>query len=237
MKKIQNKQKFDPPKPTTGDTAYLVTKALLSPIIGATELFERFVGPPLQKRTEKWMEEVAQALRYLEENQGIKLETLQGDERFITIVTQATIIAVRNHQQEKLDALRNAIINSATNPNLEEDIHLTFIRFIEELTPSHLALLKFFVSREDDLKLLTSYPSIYQLISSSATGSLPKDQFKMLIGDLNVRGLIWISQDIEDFEDIYQAEAVINESTNDNLPRIIVTDISKDFLEFISNNQ
>lgn len=234
-KKLQTK--YQPPKADCGDTAHLVTKAALSFIPGASDLFEYFVKPPLQKRSEKWQKDIAQALSDIEKNQGIKLETLQNNELFITIVAQATAIAIRNHQIEKLDALRNAIVNSAINPNQEDNLQLIFIRFIEELTPLHLSLLTFFVSHEDDLKSLTSYPSIYQLVSSSATGSLPKDQFKMLIGDLNVRGLIWISQDIDDFEDIYQASAILDESTKDDLPRIIVTNVAKDFLEFISKKQ
>jgi hypothetical protein len=227
--------KYEPPKADSGDIAHLVTKAALSFIPPAPDLFEYFVRPPLQKRLEKWQEDIAQALRDLEKNPGINLETLQNNERFITIIVQTTQIAVRNHQREKLHALRNAIVNSAINPNLEEDLQLTFIRFIEELTPLHLSLLMFLVSHEDSLKSLTSYPSIYQLVSSNITDSLSKDQFKMLMGDLNARGLIWISQDIDDFEDIYQASAILDMSTKDDLPRIIVTNIAKEFIGFISD--
>jgi hypothetical protein len=56
----------------------------------------------------------------------------------------------------------------------------------------------------------------------------------MILGDLNTRGLIWISQDINDFEDIYQASTLLLEETNDDLPRIIITDVAKKFLKFIS---
>jgi len=173
-------------------------------------------------------------LRHLEDNQGIKLETLQNNELFITIIAQTTSAAVRNHQQEKMEALSNAIMNSALNPNMEEDLQLMFVRFVEELTPPHLRLLRFFVNHGNELKSLTSYPSIYQLISNVAADSFSKEQFKMLVGDLNTRGLIWISQDIDDFENIYHADAILAESTKDDLPRLIITDIAKKFIAFVS---
>ncbi len=237
MKKIEQKQKLDPPKQTTGDTAYLVTKAIISPIPGATELLERFITPPLQKRTEKWMEDVAEVLRMLEQNQGVKLNDLQDNELFITIVAQATTIAIRTHQKEKLIALKNVILNSASSPKTEEDLQLTFIRFVDELTPSHLYLLRSFINNEAEIKLLKSYPSIYQLASTNTPNFPSRDQFKMLLGDLSVRGLVHVSQDIDDFEDIYQASSLLLEETNDDLPRLIVTDIAKMFIVFISGHK
>ncbi len=236
MKKIEKKQKFDPPQETNSDIAHSIVKVILTPILGAPELFERFIEPSLQKRTAKWMEDVAQALRNLEENQGIKLEALQNNEQFITILTQATSIAIKNHQEEKLLSLKNAITNSIINPNFD-DISLTFIRFIDELTPSHLYLLKVFINNEEKLRKLKSYLSIYELVSVSLSNPLSRDQFKMLIGDLSVRGLIQVSQDTEDFEGMYQADALLAESTNDDLPRLLVTDIAKTFIAFISEHK
>jgi hypothetical protein len=229
--------KYTPPQPDSKDTAHLVVKAALSFVPGASDLFEYFVVPPMQKRLGKWREEISQALLYLLENQGVKLDDLQGNEQFVTIVAQATSIAIRNHQKEKLEALKNVIVNSVTSPEIEEDLQLTFIRFVDELTPSHLYLLRLFINNKVEIECLKSYLSIYQLVSAKASNIPSKDQFKMLVSDLNVRGLIYVSRDIGDFEDIYQASSLLLESTNDNLPRIIITDIAKMFMAFISDNK
>ena len=133
----------------------------------------------------------------LEKEQEINLEALQENEQFISVVAQASAIALRNHQKEKLNALRNAIANSAIASNLNDDLELTFIRFIEELTPSHLHLLKFFAFHEEEVSSLKSYPAIYQLLSETVEEFLSRDQFKLFVGDLASRGLIWISPDIE----------------------------------------
>ncbi len=230
---MRKQEKFSPPKRSTGDTAYLVVKASLSPIFGATELLERFISPPLQRRTEKWMEDVAEALRALEQNRGIKIEALQNNDLFITVVTQATRVAIGNHQREKLEALKNVIVNSASSHE-NEDIQIIFIRFIDELTPSHLFLLKFFIDEEERLGKIKSYAEVFDMVVSGKINIASKDDLRMLIGDLSTRGLLRVSRDIEDDEDIYQAGSLLLEITNDNLPRIIISDVAQKFIRFIS---
>lgn len=226
--------KYQPPAPEIGDKLHHGAKGVLSLLPAASELFEFFVQPPIEKRLNKWREEVAQALHYLEQNRAVNLEELQGNEHFVTIVVQATAIAAKNHQQEKLIALKNAILNAGSSSEFEEDLELIFIRFIEELTPTHLRLLKFFSKNQSNIVSCKSYPDVYKLYSSQEEHVATQDEFKMLIGDLHVHGLLWISQDIEDFSEIYQAGALMLVGPNDNLPRFIVTEVAKKFLEFIS---
>ena len=230
---MRKQEKFSPPKRSTGDTAYLVVKASLSPFFGATELLERFISPPLQRRTEKWMEDIAEALRALEQNIGIKIEALQNNDLFITVVTQATRVAIGNHQREKLEALKNVIVNSASSHE-NEDIQIIFIRFIDELTPSHLFLLKFFIDEEERLGKIKSYAEVFDMVVSGKINIASKDDLRMLVGDLSTRGVLRVSRDIEDDENIYQAGPLLLESTNDNLPRIIISDVAQKFIRFIS---
>lgn len=84
------------------------------------------------------------------------------------------------------------------------------------------------------LRELKSYTRLYDRFTEQHFATLSRDEFKMFCGDLEVRGMVRISQDIDDFEDIYQASSLLLESTKDGFPRIIVTDIAKDFLEFIA---
>lgn len=229
--------KYLPPDPDKGDAAYAAGRALLSaiPVAGgaAVEIFQYIITPPIEKRRNEWMKIIGEALKDLE-NAHFNLEKLQSDQRFITIVVHATTVAIRNHQQEKLIALRNAITNSAKHPDFNEDIELLFVRYIDELSPSHLKLLTFFVADAKNLTMLKSYSQLYQRFSVEHPNSMPRDEFRMLLQDLSVRGLIRISPDIDDFEDIYQASALLLEGTPDNLPRAIVTDIARKFLDFIT---
>ena len=77
----------------------------------------------------------------LDEQKGFNLEELKNNDTFIDIVMHASQVALRNSQQEKLQALRNAVINSALPNTLEESVQQMFVNFIDTLTVWHIKLL------------------------------------------------------------------------------------------------
>ena len=137
------------PKAGAGNIAHIVAKAGLStiPIIGgsAAEIFSAIIVPPLSKRRDEWVESIANGLKAIEEKvDDFNIEALSQNEMFITTVMHASQAAIRNHQKEKLEALRNAVLNAALPNAPEEDIQLMFLNFVDSLTPWHLRILKFF---------------------------------------------------------------------------------------------
>ncbi|HTS57938.1 MAG TPA: hypothetical protein VMH03_10335, partial [Terriglobales bacterium] len=46
-------------------------------------------------------------------------------------VLQATQIALRTHQEEKLEALRNAVVNSTSGQVLEDDVRAVFLNLVD----------------------------------------------------------------------------------------------------------
>lgn len=140
--------KYEPPKPDKRDTAYTLVRAGLSsvPCFGgaAVEVLPLLLASPLERRRDKWMEEVGQALRDLEENQGINLEELQSNDVFIDTVLQASQIAFRNSQAEKRQALRYAILNAALPNPPEQSFQQMFLNFVDTFTVWHLRLLRLF---------------------------------------------------------------------------------------------
>lgn len=137
------------PKKTTADVGHTILKAGLSmiPIVGgsAAELFVAVITPPILKRRDRWIQSLAEHLKLLEEKvAGFKLEDLSSNEQFITASMYATSSAVRNHQPEKLEALRNAVLNVALRNEPDEDLQLIFLNYIDSLTPWHLRILAYF---------------------------------------------------------------------------------------------
>ena len=143
-------KKYKPPKQTVGDAAHLVTRAAVSaiPVVGspAAELFAGLVLPPLEKRRQEWMEEVGVGLRRLEEEGRAKLEDLRKDSAFIDTVLQATQTAMRNSRREKLEALRNAVLNAASPIHPKPALQEMFLRYVDEFTIWHLKILDLFDS-------------------------------------------------------------------------------------------
>lgn len=140
-------EKLKVPKRSKGDLAHAVAKAGLSaiPIVGgpAAELFQSLIQPPLEKRRVEWMAQVGAKLGELEAA-GFKLEDLQKNEEFVSAVMHASQIALRTHQEAKLDALHNAIINVAKGQAPDEAVQHVFLNLVDSFTELHLRILKVF---------------------------------------------------------------------------------------------
>lgn len=138
----------DVPEATRGDQLHTFAKAVIGsiPLLGAaaSELFTLLLAPPLEKRRVEWMNDVADHLKELEERGDLNLEDLQDNETFITTVMQASQAAIRNHQSEKREALRNAVLNAALPHAPEESIQQIFINQVDTFTVWHIRLLDLF---------------------------------------------------------------------------------------------
>jgi hypothetical protein len=143
------KNDLSPPQASAVDARHAKTKGLISavPYLGgvAAELFDLVIAPPLAKRRDEWMNVVAQKITELEQKQpGFKIEDLAGNQLFLTVVMQSTIAALRNHQKEKLEALQNAVVNTARGIDIDESLQLLFLDMVDSLTPLHLKIFGYF---------------------------------------------------------------------------------------------
>jgi hypothetical protein len=135
-------------KPSTGDYVYTGVKAGLStiPVYGGavTNLLANIIPAPLEKRRTKWFIDFDKRLQLLEETvEGFSSKRLAENEIFISMFFYATNIAIRTHQEEKLEALRNAITNSILHPEIDESLQLMFLNLVDRYTPWHLIILQF----------------------------------------------------------------------------------------------
>jgi hypothetical protein len=72
---------------------------------------------------------------------GLKLEDLVGNEAFVSATTQATVIAIRTHQREKREYLRNAVLNIAKGVTPDEIKQQFFLNTIEAFSAAHIKAL------------------------------------------------------------------------------------------------
>ena len=145
------KMKNDPletPKATIHDAAHTIVKAGLGliPVVGSAsaELFTALITPPLEKRRDEWMTQVGERLQELAEQGRINLDDLQNDDGFIDLLMNASQAAIRNSQEEKKEALLNAVTNAALKLSPEEALQQVFVRWIDDFTVWHLRLLSLF---------------------------------------------------------------------------------------------
>jgi hypothetical protein len=135
------------PQPTVADHAHLAARAVISaiPVAGgpAAELFALVVASPLTKRRDAWLESLAEGLAKLAAKlEGFKIEALAENVAFISAMMQATQVALRTHHSQKLEALRNAVLNVALGRAPNENLQAIFLCLIDDFTPLHLQLLQ-----------------------------------------------------------------------------------------------
>jgi len=223
------------PKKSKGDVVHKAVKIVLSGIPwgggSVAELFNTVIAPPIAKRRDEWIESIAEGLRELVEKvEGFKIEELAKNDIFITTVMHAYQIAIRNHQKEKLEALRNAILNSALPNPPEEDLQLMFLNFVDLFTTWHFRILMFLNkpiawSEKQGIRFPHTLKDYLEETLEMAFPELKgkKDFYTLIVNDLDIRELISVGRILR------------KPIAKCYLPtRSFTTDIGKQFIKFIT---
>jgi hypothetical protein len=197
---MENSKKYKGPRVKPADAGYAVVKAGISslPIIGAlaSELLGLIVTPPLETRKSEWMELIGNGLRELEQKMDVVLENLPNNNKFIDAAMDATQIALRTSKQEKLYALRNALLNAALLNSAEDFEQKLFFSYIDIFTIFHIKLLELFQNpRQWFPKHGMQYPDIILSgalahLIEKAFPMLKRDFYDQIWKDLFLRGLV-----------------------------------------------
>jgi hypothetical protein len=143
-----------PSEPTLEDHRFALLKSGLSslPFVGGAlaEEMGLLLITPLARRRDEWWADVARRLLDLEAKvEGFKFEDLGSKEQFISAMIQATQSATKTHSKEKLEALRNAVLNIALGHSPAEDLQAIFLNLVDSFTPVHLEVLRYLQHRND----------------------------------------------------------------------------------------
>jgi hypothetical protein len=151
------------PQPDDGDTARAALEKVIDqfPVAGPVInfVFSHFLPPLLERRRDEFFKDLASAVERLEQKHLLNVEELVLNELFVTAVVQAARTAINNHQREKLEALRNAVLSVALSRTWDEEKCLVFLHLIEIFSVTHLEILRLFANpvafpatRRDELR-------------------------------------------------------------------------------------
>jgi len=187
----------DPSKPTKGDYLHGMVKGGLSLVPGvggaAAEVFGLLVKTPAAKRMETFLVRLSDELERI----GVVVQDLSTREDVVSVAIQATQAAFRTHDEGKLEALKNAVLNAALGKVDSPELTSYFIGLVDTLTPLHLAILEFLENPRayDQPSVAGSrYRTIPSSVSDVLERALPdlagKREIYDVIGkDLYLRGL------------------------------------------------
>ncbi len=192
------------PEKTRADLAHTSAKAVLSAISAGVfgEYFSHFVSSPLEKRRDEWFQNLYERLIQLEELvHGFNLKEIFQDEVFLTTFINATRYAIANHQKEILDALRNAVLNSALPESPDETRQKIFVRWAGELSAGHIHILRLFYEKPELIPVIDLSDKQWRLnaatdkLASVIEQAYPDMEgnyhlYLQIVDDLSDRGLI-----------------------------------------------
>ncbi|MCB2199041.1 hypothetical protein KQI63_06520 [bacterium] len=238
-----DKSKLVPPQKDGRDIVHAAVAGTtgLIPVAGAAanELYKAIILPAFDKRNQEWQEAVSEALNELLDREIVDYEKLSTDEEFITILIKANFIAWQDQRKEKREALRNAALNSAKGIDIDPDFQQQFLRWIDELTVSHIQILQYLYRNMDKFLQVNSFEGIRIKFQKDTGSGIKANEITLLIQDLDRRDLIEISSEIDD-------QRVVRKKVPENTGRVITREIQErpkmkttriglDFLRFIKN--
>ncbi|HWE42435.1 MAG TPA: hypothetical protein VG432_08015 [Gemmatimonadaceae bacterium] len=139
-----------PPTESPGERTRALAKHAAKGALGAVplaggalaEVVDVLFRDPLEARRERWFEQVAEAIEDLRARKpNVDVDGLARNEEFVTTLHHATDAAMRTHHQEKLSALRNAVLNAALPGAPDSDMQIVFVQLVQQLSPTHLRIL------------------------------------------------------------------------------------------------
>lgn len=219
--------------PTTGDYSYAVVKGGLGaiPIVGAvaSELLGLLVTPPLEKRKQKWMTEVGEKLKELEEKSKIDLSTLADNEEFIDTVLVATTLALKASEDEKIKAFQNAILNTALGQSSDKTKGQIFLNLLDRFTVWHIKILHFIDNPTKWFENAGQTPPSFMMGSLS---NVLINAFPPLSGQQELLDVIW--RDLHD-NGFHNTSGLMTTMSGNGLLANRTTQLGQDFLKYISS--
>jgi hypothetical protein len=165
------------------DKNYNSGKAIVSslPAVGslAVGFFDSYIVSPATQRLHIFLETLVQELEELKS----KIESVNVESPiFVTTFMRARQIAICTHQKQKLEALRNIVLNSSIPRSIEDDVLAMFLNWTDYFSELHISTLRHlhYLDRYDPEQLHTYFPKWEE----------KRAIYNQVLKDLTDRGLI-----------------------------------------------
>jgi hypothetical protein len=219
--------KYTPPEATVADAGTAAVRAVVQVIPGggsALELLNLAIAPPLERRRDEWARLIAEGLAAVE----VKLEDLGTRDEPLDTFLQASAAAMRTSSKEKLEALRNAVVNSAVKAEPDQDERAILLQLVDRFTPTHLLILQ---AVDDPVRWARDHNVNYRPAMTSSLSAFLEAAFPELHHRVYLYDAIW--------SELHRAGFVNTESLHGSMSAngwadSRTTDYGKRFLGFIA---
>ena len=196
---MNSREPYPEPGPIARVASVVPVLASAFPGLGgpASQLVSMVLALPLERRRAAWLNDVAESLAKLEQTvEEFTVEALVEDEEFVTAMMTATLMALRNHDADKLAALRNAVVNVALHREPDAELQSIFLTFVDNLTPLHMQLLAIFRDKPDTRAKFSDRIPVSEDHVRAILPHLPPNTYDLLCLDLENRKLVVDSREL-----------------------------------------
>jgi hypothetical protein len=171
--------------------ALKVGLSIIMPGVGpaVAESLGTIVGYRSKVALENWLSKLHERMLDL----GDRVTTLESSEKaneVCSIVISAGQAVVKCHQAEKLEALQAAVLNTAISPMENADERAVFVRYIDELTPTHLRMLRIISDNPSGFSNISEYISVFKILRHHGMNLPTNDDCFLYFRELISRDLI-----------------------------------------------
>ena len=227
---------LEPPQTSGGDHAIAIARLVVSAIPyagGPSAEVLGMVDGPYERRLKRFLADVAGRINALEQAAPDRVAALANDETFVSVFLAASQSALRASTDAKRRLLGSAVEHSAAGSGIGGEMQQVFIRYVDELTTSHVALLQFIAANDEAFGRMKSYAAMYKCALGGALVGCTEEEFDLMCTDLVGRRLLQISGAVERFPHVAEAEYIATEGYQEGV-LVRVTDIGRAFLEFVN---
>lgn len=233
---LARKELMDYPERDGRDFGYRVTRATVGvvPYIGPPlqEILDMTIGAPLARRQAEWSKSLAETIQDIcNRIDGLSPEQLGQNEEFLNVVAAATEIAMKNHRQEKLEALRNIVAHTAEGIELNEVLRNTFLSLVDRFSPIHLSVLRLHSNPSSSPKITARVTKMEE--EMELVGNF-RHLLRAALTDCSVNVLDQIESDLVSEKLIKEGVSTQRASLKDLMNNSHVTPRGDAFLKFIS---
>ncbi|WP_438750008.1 hypothetical protein [Pararhizobium sp. O133] len=162
----------------------------------AGAIVQRFVAAPLEKRRDEWFQRLGKGLRELEDRlEGFDPHDLESNDDFVSAVYEATQASMKTSREEKLEYLRNAVLNIATGYEIEETLRGVFFSYLDQFSPAHIKVLTLLADPTASPEMVAAAKTMYAgsqmavLEAALPESVMPKPVMQRVFRDLDREGL------------------------------------------------
>jgi hypothetical protein len=207
--------------------ALKATLSLTFPVGGP--ILSELISAAANVRTGQQLDDLKERLEKMEAEGRLKPEDIINNEQFNSVLIQTTLTAAKTHQKEKLEALRNAVLNTALGKNPGEAKTALFLSLVDRFTAAHLAALKRISDYDNDTRRNNPVGR------SRGEGEITRLLEHLPEFENNLQLATTIANDLHQCSLIdYILHSRVRFVSHDES---YVTELGREFLQFVSNSQ